>query len=164
MKTISVLFLFFLTIACINVNDRTSRDYKLIAFFSWEPLSFSFVLDSVYLNFHDANVDSIYFLPKSKYSRDYLVIPKDSLTIYKNIVMGRAKLPNKSRSSYLIADIPPYDSINLMQKTRDSLAMYMKEYIRDNYKFLLYTQKQHEEIFLEDTSSLKLTPVFWGLD
>lgn len=165
MKSISIFFLFvLLTTSCIDVNDRTSKEDKLIAFFSWEPLSFSFVLDSVYLNFHDSSIDSIYFLPKSKYSRDYLVIPTDSFTIKKNSTIGRTELPNKNRSSYLIADIPPFDSINLKQTTHDSLAMYMKEYIRDNYKFLLYTQKQHYEIFLKDTSNLKLIPVFWGLD
>lgn len=165
MKTTSIFFFILLIISsCIDVNDRTSKDDKLIAFFSWEPLSFSFVLDSVYLNFYDSDIDSIFFVPKSKYVRDYLVIPKDSFVIYNHIIRGRTKFPNKNRSSYLIAEVPPYNSINLMQTSRDSLAMYMKEYIRDNYKFLFYRQTQHHEVFLKDTSSLKLIPIFWGLD
>lgn len=161
MKFLSILLMF---ISCRDINNRILNQ-KVVTFFSWQPSRFLFSLDSIGIVNSSLKPDSIYFTTRS--NGRYLSFPKDSIKILSDdAIAGRTKIvtENNNRNEYMIMEIPDYNIDELLNKSKDSLAILMKSYIKDNFKLVIYKNGILFEKNIDDTSKIILKPVYWGVD
>ena len=164
-KWMNSLLILFIIISCRGNNKILNQE--VVTFFSWQPSRFLFLLDSIGVVQPYIIPDSVYFISKSISKKEGLKFPKDSIKILSNNIINnniRTIAENSNRYNYMIMEIPEYDIGELLNKPKDSLAILLKIYVKNNFKLVIYKDGISCEKELNDTSKIILKPVYWGVD